>query len=254
MPGPHNGLRARLSAAEPLGAALLTIPDPGIAEVLSASGFDVVIIDGEHGPFTLASMRACVVAMASSSVHIVVRVAGHDEVLIKSALELGVDGVMVPRVETAEEAVRISRFSRYPPHGSRGVGISRATAYGADLVGQVDRADSSTAVMVMIESRAGLENAAAIAAVEGIDALIVGPVDLAVEMGSPIGAGSDAVDAGYQRVIDAARTSGISAGVGGNPRVWRVRGASFFMTFVDVVSLSSAARAEATALRAAIDS
>jgi len=253
MPRPHEALRARLGAAEPLNSALLTIPDPGVAEVLSTSGFDVVIIDGEHGAFTLESMRDCLAAVTLGSAYVVVRVGGHGEVPITSALELGIDGVMVPCVDTAAEAARIVRFARYPPEGTRGVGISRATGYGTDLSARVERANAATAVMVMIESRAAVENADAIAAVGGVDALVVGPVDLAIEMGLSIGTSSDVVDSSYQRVIDAARHSGISAGVGGDPGVWRGRGASFFMTFIDVVSLASAARTEAVGLRSVID-
>ena len=157
------GFRRRLHSRDLLVGALLTIPDPAVASILGRSGFDFVVVDAEHGAFTLTTMRACLDALAAGPAATVARLAGHDPVPIKQALDLGFDAVQIPSVSTAEEAAAAVRASRLAPGGARGLGLGRASGYGSDLGRYLRESDRSTGVLVMIEDVTGVENAAPIA-------------------------------------------------------------------------------------------
>jgi 2-keto-3-deoxy-L-rhamnonate aldolase RhmA len=249
------GFRARLHAPEPLTAMLLCIPDPAAATIVGATGPDFVVVDAEHGAFTLDSMRACVEALASTPAAVVVRVAANDPVAIKQALELGVGGVQVPMVSTAAEAEAAVRAARYPPEGIRGAGLGRAAGYGRDLAAYLRDANRSTAVLAMIETAAGVDNAAAIAAVEGVDGIVVGPLDLSGDLGVLGEMAHPAVQAAFERVIDAAAAAGKKVGVTTSHEEvgrWRARGCGLFLCFVDVLGLAGSARAALDATREAL--
>src|ERR1700709_1374987 len=102
--GTLTGLRARIREPRPLTGAMLTVPDPSVAAILGRAGFDFVVIDAEHAPFTVDSLGACIVALDPTPAHVIVRVAANDITYIKQALELGADGVQVPNVSTGAQA------------------------------------------------------------------------------------------------------------------------------------------------------
>src|SRR5262249_55686997 len=147
---PLSGLRARLHSDDVLLAALLSVPDPGVAAIVGRSGFDFVMVDCEHGPFTLSSLRLVVEALEPTPAAIVVRPAANDAALIKQVLELGIDGVQLPTIATAAEAQAAVQGARFAPEGRRGVGLGRWGGYGAKLPGALLEANASTAVIVMI--------------------------------------------------------------------------------------------------------
>jgi 2-keto-3-deoxy-L-rhamnonate aldolase RhmA len=149
------GLRKLLSSPGPVYSAILTIPDPGAAAILGWSGFDYVVIDAEHAPFTVSSMRSCVDALASTPAASVVRVLANDPAQIKQALDLGVDGVQVPSVRDAEAAAAAVSAARYSPEGTRGVGMGHATRYGSNLREYLRDANAQVAVLAMIEDAVG---------------------------------------------------------------------------------------------------
>jgi 2-keto-3-deoxy-L-rhamnonate aldolase RhmA len=184
-----------------------------------------------------------------------VRVAANDPVLVKQALELGADGVQIPMVSTAADAEAAVRAAKYPPAGRRGAGLGRAAGYGRDLSAYLRDANRSTAVLAMIETAAGVENAAEIAAVEGVDGIVVGPLDLSGDLGVLGEMSHPAVEGAFERVIDAAGAAGKKVGVTtGHEDVarWRARGCGLFLCFVDVIGLGAAARAALEATRAAL--
>src|SRR5579872_3248830 len=148
---PLTGLRKVLRSPGPVYNAILTIPDPGVAAILGWSGFDYVVIDAEHGPFTAESMRSCVDALAASPAASVARLAANEPARIKQALDLGVDGVQVPSVGDAAGAAAAVRASRYSPEGARGVGLGHASRYGSNLAEYLGQANASVAVLAMIE-------------------------------------------------------------------------------------------------------
>lgn len=173
--------RTRLQQGETLFGIMVSLGAPEVTEILAEVGFDWFFVDLEHTP--LGPREAETILRAAGEVDCILRLPLNDEIWIKKALDSGASGIMLPQVNTAEEARRAVRLSKYPPEGSRSVGISRAHGYGARLQSYLDRANKDIAVIVQIEHDLAVQNVEAIAAVEGIDALLVGPYDLSASMG-----------------------------------------------------------------------
>jgi 2-keto-3-deoxy-L-rhamnonate aldolase RhmA len=238
------GFRRRLRAGELTLGALVAIPDPAVASILGRSGYDFVVLDAEHGPFTLDSLRRCVEALDATAAAAIVRVAANDPTLIKQALDLGIDAVQVPTVSSGAEAEALVRASRYPPEGRRGMGFGRASGYGVDLARSVQEANAATAVIAMIEDVEGVEEAAAIAA-SGVDAIVVGPFDLSGSLGVPGEAAHPSVAAATARVVAAARAAGIAVGTVCAPAEVAARvaeGMTLLTMFADSLGLAAAAQ------------
>jgi len=171
---------ARLRRGERLIGSFVTLPALEVPEVMSAAGLDWLIVDCEHAP--LDPMWAQRLLQAAR-VPGVVRVADGQEATLKRALDIGAAGVLVPMINTAQQARAIVSFCKYPPIGTRGVGIARAQGYGLGFQEYVARANESTAVIVQIEHITAIENVESIVAVPGVDAVFVGPYDLSGSMG-----------------------------------------------------------------------
>jgi 4-hydroxy-2-oxoheptanedioate aldolase len=186
----QNPLKARLKAGRKCLGVWLAANAPLFAESISDVGFDFALIDHEHGPGDLMgligqlqALRSGAGAAAPSSV---VRVPWNDQVYIKRVLDTGAEGVMVPMVESAEQARAAVAACKYPPAGSRGVamGSTRATNFGADAKDYWTRANDEVFVMLQIETPRAVEAIAEIAAVPGCDALFIGPADLTANCGA----------------------------------------------------------------------
>ena len=176
-------LKARLKAGEKLLGAWSMSTSPDNAEVMALSGLDFVLMDHEHGQATLPDAIAQLRAMKGTSCAGLMRVPWNDMVFIKRALDAGIHGVMVPQVNTAEEARAAVAACRYPPRGVRGAaGGTRAAAYGVDT-GYYDRADDDLIIIVQIETPQAVENVEAIAAVDGVDVVFIGPRDMSAALG-----------------------------------------------------------------------
>jgi 4-hydroxy-2-oxoheptanedioate aldolase len=160
------------------------LADPYAAEALAGTGFDWLLIDGEHAPNDVPSVLAQLQAVAPYPVHPVVRPVIGDVPLIKQYLDVGAQTLLVPVVETAEQAARMVAATRYPPEGIRGVGSALARA---SRWNQIDnylmQAHEQMCVLVQVETRKGLDNMAAIADVEGVDGVFFGPADLSASLG-----------------------------------------------------------------------
>lgn len=181
--GPGSGglpsLRARLDAGERLVGALLRMPAQELVEMLAAAGHDFVVLDCEHGSADLGALRSHVTAAESFGMPVVVRTGADDTPFVLRALDLGVQGVIAPHVDSVDEAVRLVRSVRYPPHGERGfAAYSRAGRYGATSAEEHRRRADDVLVVPMIESPAGVEATAGITAVPGVDGYLVGTGDL----------------------------------------------------------------------------
>jgi 2-keto-3-deoxy-L-rhamnonate aldolase RhmA len=171
---------ARLRAGETLLGAIVALPCAEVAELFSRAGFDWLLIDTEHAPLdALAAQRLLQAARCPC----LVRVPAGEEAMIKKALDIGAAGVVVPQVGSAAEAERIVRYCKYPPRGSRGVGIVRAQGYGLDFEQYVAGANDSVIVMLQIEHIDAVNNIESIVRVPGVDALMIGPYDLSGSMG-----------------------------------------------------------------------
>lgn len=175
--------KERLRASEPVYGLFSCSYSVQVAEALTASGTDFLLFDGEHTPNSWPHLHVQLCAIARSPVASLVRLPGMDAAAVKMLLDMGVDGLMLPNVQTASEATQLVAMTRYPPHGTRGVaGTVRATNYGRDR-GYLTRATEAFSLIVQLESVSGVHAARTIASVDGIDAVFLGPNDLAADMG-----------------------------------------------------------------------
>jgi len=196
----------RLRAGESLSAGWVSLGHPRVAEIVALAGYDFVIVDIEHTPMGLETLDDVVRAIELHDVPVVVRVPWNDPVELKRVLDIGVTGVMVPMVGTADEAAAAVRAMTYPPEGIRGVAGSRATNYGLEFAEYVANADEDLVTILQIETVDGVENAGAISAVEGVDSLFVGPSDLSASLGVTGDWEDEAVLAAIDGVLDASDT------------------------------------------------
>jgi 4-hydroxy-2-oxoheptanedioate aldolase len=217
--------------------------DPSAAAQLSTLGFDWLCLDAQHGRFDDASVGATLAARRDDSVPVWVRVLSTDAALIGRALDAGATGVIVPMVNTAEQAAAVVSASKYPPIGVRSWGPFLG-AYDRDTA-LPDAANASTSCAVMIETSEALENVDAIAATPGVDMLFVGPFDLAIALGVPL---AELLSDGsaLRAISDAARGHGVRAGAfAGTPE----RAAELAAHGYDVIAIAT--DAELTARGAA---
>ncbi len=201
-------------ADDPLVGTWNVVPSPEIAELSASAGPDFLVLDAEHSSMSYETMEAMLRAVdaAPGETESVVRVPDDDPTTLKRTLDRDPDGVLVPMVETAEQAAAIVDASRYPPEGRRGLGLGRATGYGHALADHVETVEETLARHVQLESERAVENAADIAAVDGIDGVFVGPVDLSLSMGR-LGEWDDrAFLAAVDRAIEAARDASVAVG------------------------------------------
>jgi 4-hydroxy-2-oxoheptanedioate aldolase len=160
-----------------------SLASPLVAEILSDSGFDWILLDTEHSPNELPMVLSELHAMSGGSAHAIVRPAWNDSVIIKRLLDVGVQSLLIPYVETEEEAQRAVQSTRYPPQGFRGYASqARATRYGR-IKGYHQGANAEICLLLQVETKRGLENLERIARVEGVDGVFIGPGDLSAALG-----------------------------------------------------------------------
>ena len=176
--------RHRLREGRPLIGALLQMPLPEVAEIYAHAGYDWLFVDLEHSPME-ARQALDIITAVDSRVPCVVRVPWNDEAHIKKALDIGATGIIVPLVNTVDDAKRAVDRCKYPPQGVRSVGITRAQRFDLDFDGYMQRANDEVAVIVQIEHVDAARNIDAILDVPGIDGVFVGPFDLSGSMGKP---------------------------------------------------------------------
>lgn len=208
-----NSFRQRLIAGERLIGCWCSMASPIVAEVLGLAGFDWVVIDGEHAPNEISTFIPQLTAMKDSVSAPVVRPQWNDTVLIKRLLDIGFYNFVIPYVEGEADAKRAVAATRYPPQGVRGVSlVHRGSKFGTikDYLKQIN--DSIT-VMVQIESRTGVENIDEIVAVEGVDAVFIGPQDLAAGFGHLGNPSHPEVQAAMEKVFAAAKAAGKASGI-----------------------------------------
>ena len=205
-------IRARLQKGDTLIGTLITIPAPEIAEIMAEIGYDWLFIDTEHGSFDAQSAQGILQAV-DHRCPCVIRVPTNDEVWIKKALDIGAAGIIAPGVNSAEEAERIVRMCKYPPRGTRGVGIGRAHGYGLKFKEYVAKANDDIAVILQAENTNAVENIAEIVQVPDIDAVLIGPYDLSASMGKTGRIDDAEVQAAIASVTECCRDAGIPLGI-----------------------------------------
>lgn len=250
MPAPENTFKTRLLAGETVWGCWAGFADPYATEVLSTADFDWLLIDGEHAPNDLRTIAAQLQILQGKHSHGVVRLPVGNEWLIKQVLDAGAQTLLIPMVETAEQAQDLVRAMRYPPEGIRGSGAALARASMFSLHTEyVQTANAQMCLLVQVETKKGIENLDAINAVEGVDGVFIGPSDLAADMGYPGNSNADAVQAcikdALARIAAAGKSPGILATDDATVAKYRNWGARFIAVGIDVLMLAQAARAKA---------
>ena len=206
-------LREKLAAGQAVYGLWVTLESPAVTEMATALGLDWVVIDAEHGHLDWNAIAAHVRAAVRSETVALVRVADLDRGLIKRALDIGADGVVVPWIETEDQARQAVSFARYAPEGCRGIGAERATGWGECLAEHTAEANDHVLVVPIIETVRAAEHAAAICGVEGVEIVFLGPADFSATAGFRGQWEGPGVGARLLEVKDAVRRSGKHCGV-----------------------------------------
>jgi len=180
-----RSLKERLRSGELTVGSWLSFGFTPICEMMAASGFDWLVVDMEHSGIDSADAMAMIQVISLAGCVPLVRVGANDPLLIKRALDAGAHGIVVPMVNSADDARRAAASTYYPPRGHRGVGLSRAQGYGLGFAEYKEWADEETVLVVQIEHQEAVKNLRAIMQVDGVDAFIVGPYDLSGSLGRP---------------------------------------------------------------------
>ena len=184
MRAPKNLFKAALREGRAQIGLWLGLADPVTAELCAGAGFDWLLIDGEHGPNDIRTTLAQLQAIAASGSHPIVRTPVGETHRVKQMLDLGAQTLLIPMIETAEEAATMARAMLYPPEGVRGVGAALARASGFGARGDyLASANDEVCLLLQIESVTALANLEAIASTDGVDGIFIGPADLSASMG-----------------------------------------------------------------------
>jgi len=163
----------------------ITLGHPSIAEIMAKAGYDWLTVDMEHSAITLDQAQHLIQVIELCGIVPLVRVGENNPNLIKRVMDAGSHGIIVPMVNTKEDAQRAVASVKYPPRGSRGVGLARAQKYGADFEGYKEWNEKESVVIVQVEHIKAVKNLEEILAVEGVDGFIIGPYDLSGSLGVP---------------------------------------------------------------------
>ncbi|MCD1125175.1 4-hydroxy-2-oxoheptanedioate aldolase [Jinshanibacter sp. LJY008] len=246
MEMPINHFKRALAEKKPQIGLWLGLCSPYSAELLAGSGFDWLLIDGEHAPNDLQTILSQLQAVAPYASQPVVRPPWNDSVKVKQLLDIGAQTLLLPMVQSAEEARLAVQSTRYPPNGIRGVGsaLARASRWNR-IPDYLQKADSEMCVLVQIETRRGLVNLPDILRIEGIDGVFIGPADLSADMGLPGQPNhpevQQAIEHAIRQIISAGKAPGILMADQKMARHYLSLGALFVAVGVDTTLLSKAA-------------
>jgi len=247
MKTPHNPFKQALKERRQQYGFWLGLCSPVSAELCGLCGYDWLLIDGEHAPNDLNSIYAQLLAVGNTPSHPIVRLVEANTALIKQVLDIGAQTILVPMVETAQQARDLVAATRYPPNGIRGVGTALARAARWNCVeGYFADVERELCVLIQVESVAALRTLDEMLTVEGIDGVFVGPADLAASMGH-LGNPShpqvvNAIDDALARIRAAGKAPGTLATSRELAKRYESKGAQFIALGLDTLALPSAAR------------
>lgn len=245
MQVPKNVFRQKINTGKSTYGIWNNFPDPLIAELLAGAGYDWVLIDAEHGPFDLRAIIGQLQAMAPYDIGTVVRPPSGDPVFIKRLLDAGVQTLLVPMVNSPEEAADLVRAMRYPPAGSRGIGaaLGRASRWN-QVAGYLQKAEQELCLIVQVESKTAYEQLEDILAVEGVDGVFFGPADLSASLGYPDQMEHpeivDMVKKGLERTREAGKIAGTIALTEAGVKRYEQCGANMIGVGADTLLFSNA--------------
>ena len=248
MPAPLNPFKKALSQGQTQFGCWIGLADTFSAELMGTAGFDWLVIDGEHGPNDLRSILAQLQVLEASDSHPVVRVPVGETYLLKQVLDAGAQTVLVPMVESADQARQLVRDVTYPPHGDRGVGyaLSRASRF-SQIADYGKTADAQICLLVQVENLKGLAALDDILKIDGIDGVFIGPADLAADMGHMSNALHVDVQAAIMDALKRIKAAGKAPGILSthDPMTEAAieAGAQFVAVGADILLLSHSAQA-----------
>jgi len=254
-----NLFKQSLSTDQPRFGLWMGIPDTTVAEIGAGAGFDWVLIDAEHGPFDLTSVLHHLQAIESYPVSAIVRPVEGQTALIKQYLDIGVQTLLIPMVDSAAQAEQLVQACYYPPMGIRGLGTSMARAANWNrTTDYLQRANEEICLIVQIESVEGLHNIDEIVAVEGVDAVFIGPSDLSASMGFIGNPGHpevvSAIEGAFKTIIKAGKHAGVLAVTKELVENYVAANASFIGVGVDAALLANATQQLAAEFISNVDS
>ena len=249
-----NRFKAKLRSGTPQIGLWCSLTSHVSTEALAEAGYDWLLIDTEHAPNELPGVHSQLQALAASKASPIVRPAWNDMVLLKRLLDIGVQTVLVPFVQNAEEARRAVAATRYPPHGIRGVSVAtRANGFGR-IKDYFARANDEICVLVQVETRAALDAIGEIAAVDGVDGIFIGPSDLAADLGHLGAPGHEEVQSAIAEAVKAIRAAGKAPGIlaplEADARKWLDAGCLFVAVGSDIGILARGSEALLARFRA----
>ncbi|HSV47853.1 MAG TPA: aldolase/citrate lyase family protein [Ramlibacter sp.] len=260
MQTPHNPFKQALADKRAQIGLWVGLADHYTTEICAGAGFDWLLLDGEHSPNDLRSLLQQAQAVAAyPATHAIARVPmGHGhagQMLIKQYLDLGIQTLLVPMVDTAEQARAIVRDMRYPPGGVRGMGGARASRWGR-YPNYANEANAQICLLVQVESQLALDNIEAIAAVEGVHGVFIGPADLSASLGHVGNSGhpevQQAIEGAIARIVAAGKAAGILTPDEALARRYLALGATFVAVGLDNNLLARATSALAAKFKAEV--
>ena len=247
MQTPQNPFKRALKEGRQQYGFWLGLANPVSAEICGHCGYDWLLIDAEHAPNDMHTIQMQLLAIGNTPSHPVLRIVEGNTALIKQVLDMGAQSLLVPMVDTAEQAKSVVSAVRYPPNGVRGVGtaLSRGARWNI-AENYLQLADQEICVLIQVESVKALENLDEILAVEGIDGVFVGPADLAATMGHLGNPGHPDVVSAVKGAIATIRAAGIAPGIlvtsKALAKTYEQQGAQFIALGVDTVALANSAK------------
>lgn len=254
MDNPKNNLKRAIAAGKPQIGLWASLSSNYTAEAIAGAGFDWLVVDTEHSPADMENVMGQLQAIARYPTTPIVRVPWSDMVTIKRYLDIGIQSLLIPQINTVEEARQAVAYTRYPPAGMRGVAAAtRATGFGR-IKNYFKIAHEEICVLVQAETKEALDNIEAIAAVEGVDCIFIGPGDLHASLGYP-GERSHKdvmpmIDDAIRRMVKTGKAPGILADSEENARRWLGLGALVVGVGSDAGLLARAADALAARFKA----
>lgn len=212
-----NKVKEKLNAGKVSVGLWSSIGSPDVVEALANIGFDWIVFDMEHGPLTIDKVQTLIIATSGTETVPMIRVAWNDPVLIKRALDIGAYGLVIPLVNSKDEAIRAVHSCKYPTKGMRGVSPRRASTYFLDIKDYLKRADEEIMVITQVEHIDAVNNIDQILSVDGIDAFFIGPWDLSASMGyiTELLKIHPKVTEAINKVLEAGKRHGVPAGIWG---------------------------------------
>lgn len=253
---PTNQVKATLEAGGAvMGPILHEVRSVGMIKLLAVAGYDFVFIDTEHGLYDMETVGNLVQMSLACGVCPLVRPSDLQYHLVARALDTGAQGVIIPRVQSADEAALAVSYVKYPPVGRRGAGGEARFAFEKRGVREgIEELNAETLVIVQIESADGVENVEAIAATPGVDVVLIGPNDLSISLGVPGDYQSETFTNAIDRIAAAAQSAGVAIGTltmsGEATRSWYERGFRFLLCNSDTNMLAETAARDVAAMRA----